>query len=117
MTRRPAFEFETGNFALCIQTRLHIDYSWRTERRPTLLVFTHPLNAYGLADSLRQESRLRHSVITSKSSIGTGSFDPHASHFLQRQTQHLGEVAAVALYPLRARPECRLAGADISHRA
>src|SRR6266850_2022907 len=82
-----------------------------------MLVLPHPLHTHRSSNRLRQQGGLRSRVIACESSVGTGGFHPYAAHFVQRQTQHGGQVPPISLYPLRTRPEGCLPVADISYSA
>src|SRR6266705_4841065 len=116
MTVGPSFERKSGDVPFRVQSSLQVDHRRRAQRSPSLLVLPHPLHTHGPANGLRQQSRLRSGVITCESSVGTGSFHPYAAHFVQRQTQHAGQVPPVSLDPLRTRPEGRLPVTDIGYR-
>ena len=117
MTGGPSLEHKGCHLPVRIQPGLYVDHGRRAHRRPGLLILPHPLHTHWSSNGLRQQSCLRSGVITCESSVGTGSFHPYAAHFVQRQTQHAGQVPPVSLDPLRTRPEGRRPATDIGYGA
>src|SRR5437660_9821526 len=117
MAGGPSLEHKGCDSPLGIQSALQVGDRRRAQWCPGMLVLPHPLHTHRFSNGLRQQSRLRSGVITCESSVGTGSFHPYAPHFVQRQTQHGGQVPPVSLDPLRTRPEGCLPVADIGYSA
>src|SRR5258708_34476791 len=105
---------ERGHAPVCIGSALDAHGHRRTERLPAMLVVTHPLDPNRLAHDLRHDRRISCSIIAAEPTVRSGRFPPDQLHPLEREPQHLRDIAAIALRPLRARPYNRAVRADVA---
>src|SRR5260370_15958169 len=104
---------ERGHASVCIGSALDAHGHRRTERLPAMLVVTHPLDPNRLAHDLRHDRRISCSIIAAEPTVRSGRFPPDQLHPLEREPQHLRDIAAIALRPLRARPYDRAVRVDV----
>src|SRR5258708_15107612 len=104
---------ERGYPPLRIGSALDAHGHRRTERLPAMLVVTPPRDTTRLAHDVRNDRRSSRSTTAAEPTVRSGRFPPDQLHPLEREPQHLRDIAAIALRPLRARPYDRAVRVDV----
>lgn len=109
--------------AAAIEGAVHgVGHRW-TERLPSMLVPSHPLQAHGFADELGHQCGIRGRVVRTIVAIAARALDVDDPDRGERNPEDIGNGLPQRVYALRARPDRRLdpigigSGGDVRHGA
>ena len=100
-----------------VQSDLQVDQRWRPFGIPAMLVGTHPLHAYGSANSACEQRRVAGGIFMTVPSITAGAVYVDGAHVVVGQRKHRCELLAQIVCRLARGPARKLALVEVRNGA